>query len=107
MANGFRHVWFRKIAGTNGVDFRRFVQEVIARLNQLDALFMWDNLSSHFTAPLILDVYRAGCELVPRAPYYPIDGPVEYFFDTFENELKKRMYLVRSEGDLLFHVASV
>ena len=107
MADGFRHAWFRRVGGTNAIDFHRFVQEVIARLNRPDALFMWDNLTSHFSAPLILDIYQAGCELVPRAPYYPIDGPIAYVFDTFENALKSRLYLIRNEVDLLNNVHDI
>ena len=109
MPNGFRHVWFRKVGGTTAVDFLSFVQQIIVRLRRMgmNAVFMWDNLKSHFSAPLILDIYRGGHEIVPRPAYYPTDGPIEYVFNTFEMELRKRLYVVRSDHDLVFNVHDI
>ena len=109
MPNGFRHVWFRKVGGTTAVDFLLFVRQIIARLRQMgvNAVFMWDNLRSHFSAPLILEVYRGGHEIVPRPAYYPTDGPIEFVFNTFEMELRKRLYVIKSDQDLLFNAHDI
>lgn len=65
---GFRHVWFRKICGTNAQDMLLFWQAVINRLQGcgIQVHFMFDNLSSHFSAAIFDAIYQAGHRIVPR-----------------------------------------
>ncbi|KAL7525153.1 LOW QUALITY PROTEIN: hypothetical protein ACHAXR_000880, partial [Thalassiosira sp. AJA248-18] len=48
--------------------------------------FIMDNLSSHHNIQMALLIFNAGHRLVFRAPYYPIDGPIEYVFNPIQNE---------------------
>lgn len=46
-----------------------------------------DNLNSHKHAIIAAMILGAGHRLIFRAPYYPVDGPIEYFFNTIQNLL--------------------
>jgi transposase len=41
-------------------------------------VFMWDNLKSHFDDELANLIYAQGHGIVPRPPYSPAPGPIEY-----------------------------
>jgi len=59
-----------------------------------------DNLNTHRN-PFVLDlIIGAGHHYVFRAPYYPVDGPIEYVFDTIENELNSRMHRIFNLEDV-------
>ena len=44
-------------------------------------------LSSHHNVQMAAIIHAAGHRLAFRAPYYPIDGPIEYVFNTIQNRL--------------------
>ena len=102
----FKHSNFRNIAGTTAQDFLFFVMGVLARLAALGLrrIFIWDNLRAHFSPAIINAIYAAGHHICPRAAYYPVDGPIEYVFNHIEIELRKRLYMIRTSADLVFHV---
>ena len=39
-------------------------------------------------------IFAAGHRLAFRAPYYPVDGPIEYVFNTIQGVLRIRMDLI-------------
>ena len=45
-------------------------------------------------------IYAAGHRLAFRAPYYPIDGPIEYVFNTIQGVLRIRNDLI-TDGESL------
>jgi hypothetical protein len=45
--------------------------------------------------------------LVFRAPYYPCDGPIEYFFNHLQQQLTMEMYNVSAEAELRQAVAQI
>mmetsp|Transcript_4547 Transcript_4547/g.5103 ORF Transcript_4547/g.5103 Transcript_4547/m.5103 type:complete len:90 (-) Transcript_4547:448-717(-) len=47
-------------------------------------------------------IYAAGHRLVFRAPYYPVDGPIEYVFNTLQAYLRINMYRI-TNGETLVH----
>jgi len=49
-------------------------------------------------------IWAAGHRLVFRAPYYPIDGPIEYVFNTIQGVLRIRMDVI-TDGPSLINVA--
>ena len=53
--------------------------------------FIMDNLSSHHIKQMSLLIFMAGHRLVFRAPYYPIDGPIKYVFNTIQGTLRINM----------------
>ena len=48
-------------------------------------------------------ILAAGHRIVFRAPYYPIDGPIEFVFNTVEAYLAINMYNVQNTGISLRH----
>ena len=97
--------WFdiREATGTNAVDFARFSDKVLTELetrpapNDLDddRCLMYDNLSSHLT-PIVAQTIEGRPTQnrfysVPRPPYQPKYGPIEYIFGQIGAALEKRV----------------
>ena len=61
---------------------------------------MWDNLNSHFSPETFTAIREAGHSIIPRPPYSPQDGPIEYVFNVIELQLRLRMYRISSNADL-------
>jgi hypothetical protein len=50
---------------------------------------------------LIQQVIRdAGHRVVYRAPYYAVDGPIEYIFNTIQQALTQALYRITDENGL-------
>lgn len=49
---------------------------------------------------MALLIFQAGHRLVFRAPYYPVDGPIEYVFNTIQGTLRINMGLI-TDGESL------
>ena len=105
---GFRHIWFRKVAGTTSVDFRLFMDEVLQRLPAIpQRTFLMDNLASHYDAIAWINVAAAGHRFLPRACYAAQDGPIEYVFNTLECALRDRLHYIHNDTDLVREVTSI
>jgi transposase len=102
---GDRYFTFQKISGTSTATFLAFVQAVLARCPSPplgpQRTLLWDNLSAHGAAVVHNAVHAAGHRCTARPPYRPCDGPIEYVFNTFEQELQKRIRNIRTEVDLV------
>ena len=46
-----------------------------------------DNLNAHTNPTIFARIIGAGHRILFRAPYYPVDGPIEYVFNTVQNTL--------------------
>jgi transposase len=46
-----------------------------------------DNLLAHHHDATLNAILNAGHRFVFRAPYWPVDGPIEYVFNTIEMAL--------------------
>ena len=68
---------------------------------------MWDNLAAHHHASVFNHVTTAGHRCVARPPYRPQDGPIEYVFNTIEQELKMRMHLVTDDNSFRTEVMNI
>jgi hypothetical protein len=84
-------VWPQEEGGTDVYRILVFFQRVIARL-ALDHpgrsfCFTMDNLNSHKN-PMVLNLITgAGHRYLFRAPYWSVDGPIEYVFNTIHTHL--------------------
>jgi hypothetical protein len=82
-----RWIWVRQIAGTNAATFSDFCEYVCSSIEgsgDTERVFLWDNLSAHRT-PLVhhtVEAREGPCNfrIVPRPPYQPKYGPIEYVF---------------------------
>ena len=52
-------------------------------------------------------MYAAGHRLAFRAPYYPVDGPIEFVFNTIQGMLRINMGLINSENTLIHQLQLV
>ena len=87
--------------GTTAEMFREFIFGLLQRLPRYPSrVFIWDNLSSHYDPEVALAIYEAGHCILPRPPYSPQDGPIEYVFNTVEVQLRLRMYEIFNNFDL-------
>lgn len=98
------HFRFEKTPGTKITIFNNFMracnQVVATPRPTLRRTYLMDNLLSHKHPVVYNTVAQAGPRMLFRTPYCPWDGPIEYVFAQLENELKNRMYRIRSERDL-------
>lgn len=53
-----------------------------------------DNLASHRNALIRQMIINAGHRLLFCAPYYPVDGPIEFVFNTIQQRLTEYQYTI-------------
>jgi len=98
-------------AGTNIGLFHTFILQILASIGigtpGNRKCFTMDNYIAHHN-PLILNaIIAAGHRYVFRAPYYPVDGPIEYVFNTIEFALAYRHHEIKTVNDLQQHVFAI
>lgn len=86
----WHEIWMN--GGTTITRFYDFLVRIISFLAAAHPgrsfCFTMDNLNSHKN-PLILNlIHNAGHKYVFRAPYWPVDGAVEYVFNTVQSRLQ-------------------
>ena len=60
-----------------------------------------DNLNTHWNQIVAAMINIHGHQIVFRAPYYPVDGPIEYVFNTVQQSISFVMYQIHDHDDLL------
>ena len=63
--------------------------------------FLMDNLAAHHNAAVAALIHGHGHRLVFRAPYYAVDGPIEYVFNTIQSILRTNMHNITDHASLL------
>ena len=66
-----------------------------------------DNLISHHNPLTLTEILAAGHRFVFRAPFWPVDGPIEYVFNTIEMALSYRMYEIRTVDEIDAHLRAI
>lgn len=88
--------------GTTTARFLAFIQRILDDIGpgtpQRRRTFIFDNLGAHRNLLVLQVIYAAGHRVMFRAPYYPVDGPIEYFFNTIQGTLTLSMYNIDSLG---------
>jgi hypothetical protein len=84
-------VWSQEEGGADVYHVHVFLQRIIARLasNHPDHSFCFtmDNLNSRKN-PMVLNLITgAGHHYLFRAPYWSVDGPIEYLFNAIHTNL--------------------
>eukprot|EP00545_Synedropsis_sp_CCMP1620_P011708 CAMPEP_0119007346 /NCGR_PEP_ID=MMETSP1176-20130426/2950_1 /TAXON_ID=265551 /ORGANISM="Synedropsis recta cf, Strain CCMP1620" /LENGTH=368 /DNA_ID=CAMNT_0006959473 /DNA_START=77 /DNA_END=1183 /DNA_ORIENTATION=+ len=98
--------------GTTVTTFYEFMRDMIHDLGPgwlpgNRRCFTMDNLLAH-KHPLVLQlIQQNGHRFVFRAPYYPVDGPIEYVFNTIEQSLRLRVHRIFSAQDLVDNVYEI
>jgi hypothetical protein len=98
-----RWITARQVAGTSAIDFSAFCNTVCTSIEthpapgdvDHDRVFLWDNLRSHYSALVAQTVEGRPTanifRIVPRPPYQPKYGPIEYIFCELSAELQRRV----------------
>ena len=88
---GERWLDFERKAGTTVNDCYEFILVILVSIGRGTAqrrrLFTMDNLLAHKNRAVIGLILQWGHRFCFRAPYYPVDGAVEYVFDTVQHDL--------------------
>ena len=90
--------------GTTGLRFLEFIEEINADLDVRypgrSFVFTMDNLNSH-KHPLVLhSILNAGHRYAFRAPYWLVDGSIEYVFNTIQTHLQVFCHRLHTMEDL-------
>ena len=64
-------------------------------------VFTMDNLNSHKNAAVIALIHLCGHGVVYRAPYWPVDGAIEFVFNTIQTLIRSRMYEIRTSNEMV------
>ena len=51
-----------------------------------------DNLNSHINGAVVGLIHLYGHGVVFRAPYWPVDGAIEFIFNTIQSLMRGRAY---------------
>jgi hypothetical protein len=91
-------------SGTTVLDTYNFIWSVINNLGVGGGgnthTFICDNLSSHHHPIIRLAIENDQHRLIFRAPYYPVDGPIEYFFNHLQQQLTLELYNITNHQEL-------
>ena len=93
----WRGIWTGE--GTTGNRMIEFVCRIIIDIDSLDEpdrrfCLIMDNLRSHHNQQMSAIIIAAGHRIVFRVPYYPVDGPIKYVFNTIQGVLRIRNHLI-------------
>ena len=70
-------------------------------------LYRVDNCSTHKSALVSQLILMHGHWLVFRALYYPVDGAIEYVFNTIQHEIALSMYTINTIQDLINKIHAI
>ena len=102
-ARRWASVWLE--GGTTITRFLEFVQEILNMIGpateEIFYVFTMDNLNSHRNVAVIALIHLYGHGVVFRAPYWPVDGPIEFVFNTLQTLIRARLYQIRNSEDLV------
>ena len=106
----WQNVWTGE--GTTGDRMVQFLEEILNQLgvgsDEQQFCFIVGNLLSHHNVQMAELIFEAGHRLIFRAPYYPIDRPIEYVFNTMQGTLRINMGTIKDGLSLVnkVHVAN-
>ena len=59
-----------------------------------------DNLNSHKNVAVVALIHARGHGVVFRAPYWNVDAPIEYVFNTMQCLLRSRLHQIANGAEL-------
>ena len=60
--------------------------------------FTMDNLAAHKNEAVVALIHGYGHGVAYRAPYYAVDGAIEYVFNTLQTSLRSKMHNITEEN---------
>lgn len=98
-------LWY-KISTDAGTTTENYVTFLNKRLmdkfdpNESQRTIMHDNLSSHKADEVVEAIHSRGHRVICRPPYRPHEAPIEWAFDMFAAEVRRRWEVINDEQDL-------
>ena len=86
---------------------RRIISDIGPGTVSRRRCFTFDNLSAHLHPQVMAVIYQAGHRVVPRAPYWPVDGAIEYVFNTLQVLLCVNLREIKDNDDLINHIQNI
>ena len=90
--------------GTTIERFHTFIERILDDLDQrfpnCSFVFTMDNLASHKNPLITNAILNAGHRYVFQAPYWPVDGAVEYVFIAIQTQLRIYFNRINDMADL-------
>jgi hypothetical protein len=91
--------------GTTIIRMYDFVQGILNDIGRAGPnnfyVFTMDNLSSHKSAAVQTLIRTYGHGVVYRAPYWAVDGSIEYVFNSLQTLLRSQLYNIANENELI------
>ena len=91
-------------AGTTVNDMYDFILRILESIErgtpQRRRLFTMDNLLAHRNRAVTGLILEWGHRFCFRAPYYPVDGAIEYVFNTIQHDLTIKLPDIQNGNDL-------
>ena len=91
--------------GTTLEKFYEFIEEILMDIGPAGpgnwVCFTMDNLNVHKNPGVLALIHAYGHGVCFRAPYYAIDGPIEYIFNTLQGLIRSRLYEIYDSRSLL------
>ena len=88
--------------GTTSLKMITFIGRILADIGPGTAnrrrCFVTDNFNSLHNQQIAAMIYAARHRLAFRAPCYPVDGPIEYVFNTVQSHMTINMHKVANNG---------
>jgi len=82
-----------------------FIQTIVIELATIvpnrRLCFVMDNLQSHQNQQMSTIIIVAGHRLMFCAPYYPVNGPIEYVFNTIQGVLRIHNDVIIDDSSLI------
>ena len=95
---------FERKAGTTVADTYNFVLRILTDIGEgtpeRRRLFTFDNLLAHTNPVVIGLILQWGHCVCLRAQYYPVNGAVEYVFNTLQHNLTIKMANITNDEQL-------
>ena len=92
------------LGGTTVNKMYEFIQEILNDIGPATPgswhCFTMDNLNAHKNIGVLALIYAYGHGVCFRAPYYPVDGAIEYIFNTLQILIRSRLHEIHSEESL-------
>ena len=102
--DGRRWLDFERKSGTTVADFYDFILRILTTIGHATPnsrrLFTMDNLLAHKNRVVIALIHEWGHRVCFRAPYYPVDGAIEYVFNTLQRDLEIKLPEITDEASL-------
>ena len=97
--------WFEiwNNGGTTIICFYAFIERILQDLGPgvpgRRYCFTMDNLDVHVNGAIQAMIINAGHQIVYRAPYYPVDGAIEYIFNAIQCTLRIDLQEIQTTED--------